>query len=141
MKTMRLMILALAMVLSASVSEAKTLIVYYSYTNHVKEMVDDLSNIIVADVVRIEPTDKSGGYELNNYAMGTRLLNAIRNNPDALSSYPTIESLDINWADYDRVVMGHSVVVESDYGSDTDLPLHEPHGAGHQATLLDGVEL
>lgn len=75
---MRLMILALAMALSASVSEAKTLIVYYSYTNHVKEMVDDLSNIIVADVVRIEPTDKSGGYELNNYAMGTRLLNAIR---------------------------------------------------------------
>lgn len=38
MKTMRLMILALAMVLSASVSEARTLIVYYSYTNHVKEM-------------------------------------------------------------------------------------------------------
>ena len=106
MKTMRLMILALAMALSASVSEAKTLIVYYSYTNHVKEMVDDLSNIIVADVVRIEPTDKSGGYELNNYAKGTRLLNAIRNNPDALNSYPTIEPLDIKWADYDRVVIG-----------------------------------
>lgn len=103
MKTMRLMILALAMVLSASVSEAKTLIVYYSYTNHVKEMVDDLSSIIDADVLRIEPTDKSGGYELNNYAKGMRLLNAIRSNPDALSSYPTIEPLEINWDDYDRV--------------------------------------
>lgn len=65
MKTMRLMILALAMVLSASVSEAKTLIVYYSYTNHVKEMVDDLSSID-ADIARIDPTNKSGGYELNN---------------------------------------------------------------------------
>ena len=132
------MIAAVAMALAA---QAKTLVVYYSYTNNVARIVGELTSQIEADVIRVEPAEKGLDYAADNYAIGSAQIAAIRNNPDALSSYPTIESLDINWADYDRVVMGHSVVVESDGGSDTDLPLHELHGAGHQATLLDGVEL
>jgi hypothetical protein len=105
-RMIRIIALALALMLSARAMEARTLVVYYSYTNHMKQIADDLSSMIDANVVRIEPVDKSGGYELNNYAKGTQLLNAIKAAPDSLSSYPAIDPIDIRWADYDRVVIG-----------------------------------
>ena len=36
----------------------KTLIVYYSFTNHVHTIANDLRTQIEADVVRVEPTEK-----------------------------------------------------------------------------------
>ena len=55
----------------------KTLVVYYSYTNNCHEIVQTLTSQIEADVMRIEPADKTQKYEANNYAIGTQLLNAI----------------------------------------------------------------
>ena len=55
----------------------KTLVVYYSYTNNCHEIVTSLTSQIQADVMRIEPADKTQKYEANNYAIGTALLNAI----------------------------------------------------------------
>lgn len=106
MEKMKRTLLVALLVLSSAMLSAKTLVLYYSYTNHVKELVDELSSMVSVDVVRIEPTDKSGGYELNNYAKGTQLLNAINAAPDDINSYPGIEPTNINWADYDRVVIG-----------------------------------
>lgn len=106
MEKMKRTLLVALMVLSSAMLSAKTLVVYYSYTNHVKELVDELSAMVDVDVVRIEPTDKSGGYELNNYAKGTQLLNAIKAAPDDINSYPGIEPTNINWTDYDRVIIG-----------------------------------
>ena len=106
MEKMKRTLLVTLMVLCSTMLSAKTLVVYYSYTNHVKELVDELSAMVDVDVVRIEPTDKSGGYELNGYAKGTRLLNAIKAAPNDICSYPGIEPTNINWADYDCVVIG-----------------------------------
>lgn len=60
---------------------AKTLIVYYSYTNNVHTIVSDLCTQIDADVVRIEPAEKGIDYAANGYAAGSALISDIRNNP------------------------------------------------------------
>ena len=59
---------------------AKTLIVYYSYTNNVHTIVSDLCTQIDADVIRIEPAEKGIDYAANGYAAGSALISAIRNN-------------------------------------------------------------
>ena len=81
---------------AATVQEAgKTLVVYYSYTNNCHEIVTSLTNQIEADVMRIEPEDKTQKYEADNYAIGTALLNAIKDNPNDAASYPAIDPVSI----------------------------------------------
>ena len=82
------------MMLSMNVS-AKTLVVYYSYTNNCHEIVQTLTSQIEADVMRIEPADKTQKYEANNYAIGTQLLNAIQAAPNDAASYPAIDPVSI----------------------------------------------
>ena len=38
--------------------------------------------------------------------IGSALIQAIRNNPNDESSYPAIKSVDVNIADYDRIIIG-----------------------------------
>ncbi len=76
---------------NSSNGDNKTLIVYYSYTNNTEEIVNDLRTLINADVIEVEPIDKTLRYEANNYAIGTEQLNKIKNNPNSESSYPEIE--------------------------------------------------
>lgn len=84
----------------------KTLIVYYSFTNNVHTIVTDLQTQIEADAVRIEPAEEGLDYAANNYAIGSALIQAIRNNPNDESSYPAIKSVEVNIADYDRIIIG-----------------------------------
>lgn len=86
-------------------SEHKTLIAYYSYTNNVERIVAELRSQIDADVVEIEPAEKGLDYAANNYALGTALLNAIRNNPGDVSSYPAIDAVDVDMDEYDTVII------------------------------------
>ena len=81
---------------AATVQEAgKTLVVYYSYTNNCHEIVLSLTSQIEADVMRIEPADKTQKYEANGYAIGTALLNAIKAAPNDAASYPAIDPVSI----------------------------------------------
>ena len=81
---------------AATVQEAgKTLVVYYSYTNNCHEIVTSLTSQIEADVICIEPEDKTQKYEADNYAIGTALLNAIKDNPNDAASYPAIDPVSI----------------------------------------------
>ena len=73
----------------------KTLVVYYSYTNNCHEIVTSLTSQIQADVMRIEPADKTQKYEANNYAIGTALLNAIKAAPNEAASYPAIDPVSV----------------------------------------------
>ena len=84
----------------------KTLIVYYSYTNNVHSIINDLQTQIEADVVRVEPTEKGIDYAANNYAIGSALIQAIRDNPNDSNSYPSIETTIDNLSDYDRIIIG-----------------------------------
>ena len=82
------------MLLTMSIS-AKTLIVYYSYTGNCQQIVESLTAQVEADVMRIEPADKTQKYEANNYAIGTALLNAIKAAPNDAASYPAIDPVSI----------------------------------------------
>ena len=66
---MKKILLSLAVMASAIAVEAKTLVVYYSYTNNVHNIVTELTKQIDADVVRIEPAEKGLDYAANNYAI------------------------------------------------------------------------
>lgn len=60
MKTKILFIMAI--LLSASCINAKTLVVYYSFTNNVHTIVNNLRTQIDAEVIRIEPAEKGIDY-------------------------------------------------------------------------------
>lgn len=86
--------------------EGKTLIVYYSFTNNVHTIVSDLRTQIEADVVRVEPAEEGIDYAANNYAAGSALIQAIRNNPYDAASYPEIRPVEVDIDDYDRIIVG-----------------------------------
>ena len=84
---------------------AKTLIVYYSYTNNVEKIVTELRKQIDAEVIEIEPAQKELDYAANNYAIGSAQIAAIRNNPTDISSYPAIDPVNVNLEEFDTVIV------------------------------------
>jgi multimeric flavodoxin WrbA len=84
---------------------AKTLIVYYSFTNNIRTVINELSTQIEADVLEVLPTEENVDYAANNYAIGSALISAIRNNPNDASSYPAIKTTINNLADYNTVII------------------------------------
>lgn len=101
-------IFAFVIVLSMAMTsvDAKTLVVYYSYTNSIETIVNNLKTQIACDVVEIEPAEKGLKYEADNYKIGSALISAIRSNPDDASSYPAIDPVDVNLDQYDTVIIG-----------------------------------
>ena len=94
------------MVLLTMSISAKTLIVYYSYTGNCQQIVESLTAQIEADVMRIEPADKTQKYEANNYAIGTQLLNAIKAAPNDAASYPAIDPVSItDLSQYQNIII------------------------------------
>lgn len=87
--------LTLLLTVSLAAVQAKTLVVYYSYTGNCEAIANALSNQITADVLEIEPAEKGLRYEANNYALGTQLLNAIKANPNDAASYPATDPVSI----------------------------------------------
>ena len=83
----------------------KILVVYYSYTNHVKTIINDLETQISADVVRVEPTEKGLDYAANNYAIGSSQIQTIRDNQNSATSYPVIDPVDVKFENYATVIV------------------------------------
>ena len=102
---MKKLFLTLTVMLAAVTTNAKTLIVYYSFTNNVHTIVSDLQTQIDADVIRVEPAEKGIDYAANNYAAGSALIAAIRANPDDAASYPAIDPVEVQMDDYDMVIV------------------------------------
>lgn len=103
---MKKIIFTLALAMMAIAAQAKTLVVYYSYTNNVHNIVTELTKQIKADVVRIEPAEKGLDYAANSYAIGSAQISAIRANPNDAASYPAIDPVNVNLADYDCIIIG-----------------------------------
>ncbi len=102
----RLILAALTLCIAVVSLNARTLVVYYSYTNNVEKIVNTLSSQIDCDVVEIQPAEKGLDYAANNYAIGSAQISAIRNNPDKASSYPAIDPVKVNLDDYDTIIIG-----------------------------------
>lgn len=96
----------MAVLVSAMALQAKTLIVYYSFTNNVERIVNALSSQIEADVLEIEPAEKGIDYAADNYAVGSAQIAAIRDNPDDAASYPAIDPVNVALSQYSTVIIG-----------------------------------
>ena len=94
-------------VISKTVAQTtnNTLIAYYSYTGNVKAIVDELSTLLTADIVEIEPAEEGLKYEADNYAIGSKLIAAIRNNPSDSTSYPDIKPINIDFEKYTNIII------------------------------------
>ena len=103
---MRTVIFTIFALLAATSVQAKTLVVYYSYTNNIERIVNELRTKIDVDVLEIKPAQKGLDYAADNYAIGSAQIAAIRNNPEDAASYPAIDAVDVNMSDYDCVIVG-----------------------------------
>lgn len=103
---MKHLLLSLAVLFLAAGINAKSVIVYYSFTNNTHTIALELQSQTNADILRIEPAEEGIDYAANNYAIGSALIQAIRNNPDRAASYPEIKPVDVNLAVYDTVFVG-----------------------------------
>lgn len=103
MKKALLTLLALS---TAALANAKTLIVYYSYTNNVHQIATDLQDQTGADILRVEPAEEGVQYDANGYAIGSALIAAIRSNPNDASSYPAIKETNVDLSAYDTFLIG-----------------------------------
>lgn len=101
----RILLSLSVIVVSYMALSAKTLVVYYSYTNNVHSIVTALRSQIETDVIRIEPAEKGLDYAANNYAIGSAQIAAIRANPDNAASYPAIDPVTVNLEEYDTVIV------------------------------------
>lgn len=103
---MKRLILSATIIMSVLSIQAKTLIVYYSYTNNVERIVNELRTQIEADVIEVEPAEKGLDYAANNYAIGSAQIAAIRENPDDVASYPAIDPVNVDMSQYSTVIIG-----------------------------------
>lgn len=102
---MRVIIAFTLLIISSIMTNAKTLVAYYSYTNNVERIVNELKTQIDCDVIEIEPAEKGLNYAANNYAIGSALISAIRNNPNDAASYPAIDPVSVDLSQYDMVII------------------------------------
>ena len=104
MKKILLTIMAFAITTMAL--QAKTLVAYYSFTNNCRTIATDLkSQLSDADLVGILPAEEGLDYAANNYAIGSRLIQTIRDNPNDASSYPAIKDVNVDFSQYDDIVI------------------------------------
>ncbi len=101
----RLFLLVILLIGMCSGICAKTLVAYYSYTNNVRTIVNELATQKEVDVVEIQPTEEGLDYAANNYALGTQLLNAIKAAPNDAASYPAIKAVSVDLSQYNDIII------------------------------------
>ncbi len=103
---MKRLTVLLTMFVVMTAASARTLVVYYSFTNNTATIVSSLAaRLPGADVVRIEPAEEGLVYAADGYALGSALIAAIRENPDDASSYPEIKPVSVDLAAYDEIIV------------------------------------
>jgi hypothetical protein len=103
---MKKLILIVTIIMASIATQAKTLIVYYSYTNNVERIVNELRTQIEADVIEVEPAEKGLDYAADNYAIGSAQIAAIREKPDDAASYPAIDPVTVDMSQYSTIIIG-----------------------------------
>ncbi len=102
----RFTILATVILGLLNITNAKTLIAYYSFTNNIHTIATDLhTQLSDADVIRIEPAEEGLDYAANNYALGSVLISNIRENPNDATSYPEIKPVTVDFSLYNEIIV------------------------------------
>ena len=105
MRKFFLSVFALLILASSPLSQAKTLVLFYSFTGNSKAIASDLQTLTGGDIAEISPAGKGPDYAANNYAIGKNLMLAIRDAPDKESSYPAVDPLNGSLKDYDSFIV------------------------------------
>ena len=105
MNKTRTLLLAILLIGICCGISAKTLVVYYSYTNNVRTIVNELATQKDVDVAEIQPAKEGLDYAANNYELGTQLLNAIKAAPNDAASYPAIKPVSVDLTQYDDIII------------------------------------
>ena len=105
MRTRRLLLMAILMMGICCGTRAKTLVAYYSYTNNVRTIVNELATQKEVDVVEIQSAVDGQDYVANNYELGKQLLNAIKAAPNDAASYPAIKDVSVDMSQYSDVIV------------------------------------
>lgn len=84
---------------------SKTLVVWYSFTGNSEAIADALRTHVSADALEIKPAEEDLDYAANNYAIGSSLIAAIRENPSSASSYPAIKTVNVSLGEYETVII------------------------------------
>lgn len=100
-----LIIAFISLLVGLGTVSAQTLVIYYSFTNHCREITTSLRQQITADVLEIEPATEGIDYAADNYNVGKELILAIRENPNNASSYPEINPVNVRLAKYKRIII------------------------------------
>lgn len=87
-------------------AEAKTLMIYYSFTGNIEKAAEAVKNQTGADLIKIEPAQKGLDYAANNYSLGSDLVDQIRSNPTDAKSYPPIDAVKADLTQYDFIIIG-----------------------------------
>lgn len=86
--------------------QAKTLLVYYSFTGNIEKAAVAVKDQTSTDVIQIQPAQKGLNYAANNYSLGSDLVDQIRSKPNDASSYPAIDPVDVDFSKYDTIIIG-----------------------------------
>ena len=84
---------------------SKTLVIWYSFTGNSTTIVKALRSHMTADALEIKPAEEGLDYAANNYAIGSSLIAAIRQNPSSASSYPAIKATEVSFDDYGTIIV------------------------------------
>ena len=76
---------------------SKTLVVWYSFTGNSTAIVQALRAHVTTDALEVKPAQEGLDYAANNYAIGSSLIAAIRDNPSSASSYPAIKDVEVSF--------------------------------------------
>ena len=105
MRAKRFLLLAILIFGICCGISAKTLVAYYSFTNNVRTIVNELATQKEVDILEIQPAEEGLDYAANNYALGTQLLNAIKAAPNDADSYPAIKAVSVDLNEYDDIIV------------------------------------
>ena len=105
MRAKRFLLLAILIFGICCGISAKTLVAYYSFTNNVRTIVNELAAQKEVDILEIQPAEEGLDYAANNYALGTQLLNAIKAAPNDADSYPAIKVVSVDLSEYDDIIV------------------------------------
>lgn len=96
----------MALVMTTVTLQAKTLVVYYSFTNNCRTIANDLKGQLAdVELAEVQPVEEGLDYATNGYEIGSELISAIRNHPDDASSYPAIKDVTVDFSQYDDIVI------------------------------------
>ena len=128
------------MLMSVAFSYAKTLVLYYSFTNNSQTIAYNFVDITGADIQEIEPSEEGLDYAANNYAIGRMLMNAINSNPNSEASYPAIKDVNCNLADYSTIIYCRTCLVCTNGCAYADISFQTWRGNGGERHRSYGIE-